>query len=56
MQPELPNLASAPCAPYHASAELFRYELEDFHVFGTPTDVGALTTGSGETISVFTNE
>ena len=56
MQLEFTNLAPASRALSHASAELFRCELEDFHVFGTPTVVGALTIGSGETISVFTNE
>jgi hypothetical protein len=56
MQLELPNLAPAPSAPYHPSTKLFRSELENFHVFGTPTNISALTTEAGETISVFTNE
>jgi DNA modification methylase len=55
MQLELKGLTAAPRSLYRASAELFR-ELERFHAFGTSTSVGDLTIGSGETISVFTNE
>lgn len=53
MQLEFTDLAPAPRALYHASAQLSRGEPEDFRDFGTPTVVDALTIGSGETISVF---
>ena len=56
MQLELKGLAPAPRSLYRASAELFRSELEHFHAFGTPTLVGGQSIGSGEKISIFTNE
>jgi len=56
MQLELKGFALVPRSLYHASADLFRRELEHFHAFGSPTIVSDLTIGSGETILVFTNE
>ena len=56
MQLEFATLGPASCAPYHASAELFRSELEGFRLFGSPTVVYTFTARSGETIPVFTNE
>jgi hypothetical protein len=56
MQLELKGFSPCPRATHHVSAEHFRSELEHFHAFGTPTIVGELTLGLGETISVFTNE
>ncbi len=54
MQLELKGLNPVPA--YHTSAERFRFELEHFHAFGTPTSVSHLAAGSGEMIPVFTNE
>ena len=56
MQLELKGLAPAPRSLYRASTELFRSELEHFHAFGTPTLMGGRSIGSGEKISIFTNE
>jgi hypothetical protein len=56
MQLELSGLSPMPRAPYHASAEHFRFELETFRAFGRPTAVSQLTVDSGETLAVFTNE
>ena len=56
MQLELKGFALSSRSLYHDSAELFRSELEHFHAFGTSTSVGDLTVGSGQTISIFTNE
>ena len=56
MQLEFTDIAPTSRTLYHASTELFRDELENFHVFDTQTIVDTLTTCSGETISVFTNE
>jgi DNA methylase len=56
MQLELKGVIEHPAAAHHASVESFRFELERFHAFGTPTDVSRLAAGSGETIPVFTNE
>lgn len=54
MQLELKGLNPVPA--YHTSAERFRFELEHFHAFGTPTSVSHLAAGSGEMIPVFANE
>jgi hypothetical protein len=54
MQLELDDFTPKPT--YHRSAEHFRFELENFRVFGRSTAASHLTVGSGGTIAVFTNE
>jgi hypothetical protein len=56
MQLELEGFTMERKPSYHASEEHFRFELEGFDAFGTPTEVSQLAIGSGETIPVFTNE